>query len=219
MTASLVVFDLDGTLIDSKRDLADAANALIEELGGAPLSEDGVAGMVGEGAALLVRRALSAAGLDPGKPGALARFLELYDERLLVHTAPYDGVVDTLAALAPLAPMAVLTNKPTRATERILWGLGLRGRFRDVIGGDTPLGRKPDPAGLLEIVSRSGATPAATWLVGDSRVDLETARRAGVRICLARYGFGYRFVPEDFDGREVFVDAASDLARVLAPQP
>lgn len=211
----LVVFDLDGTLVDSKRDLAEAANALIVELGGAPLSEDSVAGMVGEGAALLVRRALAASGLDPEAPGALPRFLELYDERLLVHTVPYEGVAEALAVLGARAPMAVLTNKPTRATERILVGLGLRKRFRDVIGGDTPVSRKPDPAGLLELISRAGAAPATTWLVGDSQVDLETARRAGVRICLARYGFGYRFQPGDFDGREYFVDAPAELIGVI----
>jgi phosphoglycolate phosphatase len=211
----LVVFDLDGTLVDSKRDLADAANAVIAEFGGAPLTDDQVAGMVGEGAALLVRRALRASGVEPDARGALARFLELYDQRLLVHTAPYEGIAGLLAALAPRAPMAVLTNKPSHATERILSGLGLRDRFRDVIGGDTPLGRKPDPAGLLELVARAGATPDTTWLVGDSRADLETARRAGARICLARYGFGYRFNADDFDGRERFADSPSALASIL----
>ncbi len=215
MTTRLVVFDLDGTLVDSKRDLAHAANALIAELGGRPLTDDQIAGMVGEGAALLVRRALRAACVDPDLRGALARFLELYDERLLVHSVAYDGIADLLAALAPRVQMAVLTNKPTRATERILSGLGLREYFRDVIGGDTPLGRKPDPAGLLELMSRTGATPETTWLVGDSRVDLETARRAGARICLARYGFGYWFSADDFDGREYFVDTPSQIRGVL----
>lgn len=221
MTPQLVVFDLDGTLVDSKRDLADSANALIAELGGVALSEDQIAAMVGEGAAVLVRRALRAAGLDPACEGALPRFLELYDERLLVHTAPYAGMADALAALAPHAAMAVLTNKPSRATGRILEGLGLRGYFRDVIGGDTAYGRKPDPAGLLALIERAGATPAATWLVGDSRIDLETARRAGVRICLARYGFGYRFEAGDFDGTELFASSPADLPPKwgLAPLP
>lgn len=211
MTLRLIVFDLDGTLIDSKRDLADSANALIAELGGLALSEDQVAAMVGEGAAVLVRRALEAAGLDPRSATSLPRFLELYEERLLVHTVPYEGMVDALAALAPHVPMAVLTNKPTRASERILSGLGLRERFRDVIGGDTAYGRKPDPAGLLALIERASATPETTWLVGDSRIDFETARRAGVGICLARYGFGFRFDAGDFDGSELFVDSPSEL--------
>jgi phosphoglycolate phosphatase len=221
VTPRLIVFDLDGTLVDSKRDLADSANALIAELGGVSLSEDQIIAMVGEGAAVLVRRALLAAGLDPESATALPRFLELYDERLLVHTAPYDGMVDALAALAPAVSMAVLTNKPARATERILAGLGLRERFRDVIGGDTAFGRKPAPAGLLALIERAGATPETTWLVGDSRVDLETARRAGARICLVRYGFGYRFEPGDFDGTEIFVDSPSELPTKwgLAPFP
>jgi phosphoglycolate phosphatase len=208
----LVVFDLDGTLVDSKRDLADAANALIAELRGMPLTEEQVAGMVGEGAALLVRRALGRSGVDTDLHAALTRFLELYDERLLAHTRPYDGIPEALAALAPSVAMAVLTNKPTHATERILAGLGLRGYFRDVIGGDLPVGRKPDPAGLLELIARADATPETTWLVGDSKIDLETARRASVRICLARYGFGYTFDPVNLDGSEMIVDAPAQLA-------
>jgi phosphoglycolate phosphatase len=210
----LVVFDLDGTLIDSRRDLADAANALIAELGGAPLTEEQVAAMVGEGAGVLVRRLLRATGLAADARTALARFLELYDDRLLVHTRPYDGIPEALAALAAGTPLAVLTNKPTRATERILSGLGLSGYFRDVIGGDSPFGRKPDPAGLVELMSRAGARLDETWLVGDSRIDLETARRAGVRICLARYGFGYTIDPLDLDGSEILIDTPGQLERL-----
>jgi phosphoglycolate phosphatase len=207
----LVVFDLDGTLIDSRRDLADAANALVAELGGAPLTEEQVAGMVGEGAALLVRRALRASGVDPDSRAALARFLELYDERLLAHTRAYEGIPEALAALAPRVALAVLTNKPAQATERILSGLGLRGYFRDVIGGDSPLGRKPDPAGLVELMSRAGARLDETVLVGDSHIDLETARRAGVRICLARYGFGFTIDPLDLYRSDVLVDSPGEL--------
>lgn len=211
MTPRLVVFDLDGTLIDSKRDLADAVNALVAELGGAALPEQAVADMVGEGAAVLIRRALTAAALDPESPRALGRFLELYDERLLAHTVPYEGMLDTVAALAPHVQMSVLTNKPGLATARILEGLGFGNRFRDVIGGDTPLGRKPDPSGLLSLVSRAHATPQTTWLVGDSRIDMETARRGGTGVCLARYGFGYRFAPDEFAGDELFIERPSDL--------
>lgn len=211
---ALVVFDLDGTLVDSKRDLADAANALVAELGGRALPVDRIAEMVGEGAALLVRRALTAAELDPDIPHALARFLELYDERLLRHTDLYPGMRETLHALAGRATLSVLTNKPSRAAERILEGVRVRGLFRDVGGGDTPFGRKPDPAGLHHLMAIAGATPASTLLVGDSRIDLETARRAGTRICLARYGFGYRFDPSDFRGSELFIDTPAHLKTV-----
>jgi phosphoglycolate phosphatase len=203
---ALVVFDLDGTLVDSRTDLANATNALIEELGGAPLPETRVADMVGEGAAVLVRRALTASGLNPDTRGALERFLALYDTRLLDHTRPYDGMVDVLEALRRRFPLAVLTNKPARATDQVLEGLGLRRFFGPVIGGDTPAGRKPDPAGLLQIASASGVAPSATLLVGDSPIDQQTAQRAGAHICLARYGFGYRFREADFRGDELFID-------------
>ncbi len=190
----LIVFDLDGTLVDSRRDLANAANALVTELGGTPLSEEAVGNMVGEGAAVLVRRALAASGLDPEQTGALPRFLDLYDERLTEHTRPYEGILAILQALRARATLAVLTNKPQAATEKLLAGLDLRPFFQDVVGGDTPLGRKPDPAGLRELARRAGASFQTTTLVGDSPIDLETGRRAGCEVVLVRYGFGFRDV-------------------------
>jgi phosphoglycolate phosphatase len=212
-----IVFDLDGTLVDSSTDLANATNALVEELGGEPLSRDAVTRMVGEGAAVLVRRALAAASLDPAAPGALDRFLALYDERSLDYTVPYDGIVDTLAWLAAARKsVAVLTNKPSRAAERLLEGLGLRQHFSEVIGGDTPCGRKPDPAGLLHLVAAAGVKIEETLLVGDSPIDLQTARRAGSRVCLARFGFGYRFADGDFDGTELFIDDPHELVALLS---
>ncbi len=209
----LIVFDLDGTLVDSRRDLANAANALITELGGAPLSEEAVGAMVGDGAAMLVRRALTASGLDPERPGALPRFLELYDERLLDHTRPYDGITDVLERLHGRATLAVLTNKPQRATDKLLAGLDLARYFRDVVGGDTPLGRKPDPGGLAEIVRRSGAEMTATTLIGDSPVDLKTGRRAGCDVVLVSYGFGFRDV--ELREPERVVHHPSELANIF----
>ena len=187
----LAIFDLDGTLIDSRRDLADAANALLVERGGRPLPVETIAGLVGEGAAVLVRRAFDVAGIEADAPDALGRFLELYDERLLLHTRLYDGIASALDALAS-TPLAVLTNKPLGATRRILEGLDIARHFRRVLGGDGPFPRKPDPTALHFLMGDAGATPATTVLVGDSRIDLETARAAGVRIVLAAYGFGYR---------------------------
>jgi phosphoglycolate phosphatase len=213
----LLIFDLDGTLVDSHGDLADATNALLMELGRAPLASEDVTRMVGEGAAVLVRRALTKAGLDSDTPGALDRFLALYDERLLATTKPYDGMVETLDRLRPSHRLAVLTNKPARAASRLLDGLGLADRFDDIVGGDTEYGRKPDPAGLLALVSKAGVEPDQAVLVGDSPIDLATARRAGARVCLARYGFGYRFEPGDFDGSETFIDAPRELMRVVNP--
>jgi phosphoglycolate phosphatase len=211
---ALFVFDLDGTLIDSRRDLADAANALLEERGGTPLPVDAVARMVGEGAALLVRRALTAAGLDPDSPGALPRFLELYDDRLLAHTQLYDGTRETLETLAAHARLAVLTNKPSRATVAILEGLGVARFFKWVIGGDGPWPRKPDPAALQDLMSRAETAPPQTVMIGDSPIDLATARAARTRLCLARYGFGFT-PPDDLGPDDMLVDRPSDLVPVL----
>lgn len=211
--AKLIVFDLDGTLVDSRRDLANAANALLREHDRTPLPEHIVGDMVGDGAAVLVRRVLTAAGLPPDVPAALPRFLELYDERLLEHTRPYDGIVETLQSLHGRGPLAVLTNKPQAATDKVLSGLGLDRYFSHVLGGDTPLGRKPETGGLAEIVRRSGTEISETTLVGDSPVDLETGRRAGCAVVLVSYGFGFRGV--ELRGAERVVDHPDGLANLL----
>lgn len=213
MSLRLVVFDLDGTLVESKRDLADAINDLLAELGSPPLAEDSVALMVGDGARQLVRRALAATGLDVETPGALERFLRLYDERLLRHTRPYAGTQEMLARCAGRARLAVLTNKPTSATLRILRGLGLRDFFDGIIGGDTRFGRKPDPAGLQALVADAGTRAADTLLVGDSHVDVATARRARTRLCLARFGFGP--VPANVEPTDFAIDTPAELIDVV----
>ena len=212
----LVVFDLDGTLVDSSVDIANAANAMLREFGGAPQPYQALVGMVGEGAGVLVRRALAAAALDPDSPAALDRFLAHYDAHLLDHTRPYPGMVEALSRIGERLPMEVLTNKPARATDLMLDGLGLRHHFRDVIGGDTPLGPKPEPAGLLHLAAAAGVAPEQTLMVGDSGIDLATARQAGTRICLVRYGFGYQFSPADFRGDELFVNAPSGFPDLVA---
>jgi phosphoglycolate phosphatase len=211
----LFVFDLDGTLVDSLRDLADSANELLVSYGAAPLETAAIGGMVGEGAARLVARACAAVGIAPRD--ALERFLEIYDAKLLSHTRPYDGMPQVIATLGRGASLAVLTNKPLGSTRRILAGLDLA-KFFDadaVIGGDGPWPRKPDTAGLLHLCTRAAAAPVETMLVGDSLVDWQTARDAGAAICLARYGFGFRSVPPGaLDGRERFIDAPADLLRL-----
>jgi phosphoglycolate phosphatase len=209
----LIAFDLDGTIVDSRRDLADSANELITELGGTALPEEDIGRMVGEGAAVLVRRALAAAGVRDVRT-ALARFLEIYDTRLLCHTRVYDGVADALRFARSLGHVAVLTNKPKAPSERILEGLGIRDLFEEVVGGDGPLGRKPDPASLHALMRDFQATPQTTLLVGDSAIDHETAVRAGVRCCLVSFGFGYRNVPRVRDGDWIAGDA-SQLRSIL----
>jgi phosphoglycolate phosphatase len=185
----MIVFDLDGTLINSSRDLTEAASELVQGYGAAPLSEAEVAGMVGEGARVLVERALVHSGLDPETPGAIDRFMAIYDRRLLDHTVPYEGMHEVLALLLRIGPLAVLTNKPAGLSERILDELGLRGFFSLVLGGDGANPRKPDPTALRGLAASAiGAT--TTTMVGDSPIDAATARGAGCRFVLAAYGFG-----------------------------
>jgi phosphoglycolate phosphatase len=210
----LIAFDLDGTLVDSRLDLASSANLLLEDLGARPLSVDQVSGMVGEGARVLVGRVLAAAGVQTDLDVALARFLEIYDTHLVDHTALYPGVVEALSALERRAALALLTNKPLHHTERLLEALGIRRFFFEVIGGDGPWPRKPAPAGLEHLITAAGVTAQTTIMVGDSMVDVETAARASARMCLAGYGFGG--VNVDLSAGILVVDDARDLtARLL----
>jgi phosphoglycolate phosphatase len=212
----LIAFDLDGTLIDSRRDLADSANDLILELGGAALSEDAIARMVGEGARLLVRRALAAAGLDE-PPDAVARFLAFYDQRLLNHTRLYDGAEDAVRLAREHARVVILTNKPKGPTGRILEGLGIRRLFDDVVGGDGPLPRKPDPAALLALMDAAGADQRTTLMVGDSAIDHQTAINAGVPCCLVSFGFGFTTFPrEQLTGTETIAGDVAALCAAIA---
>jgi phosphoglycolate phosphatase len=207
----LIAFDLDGTLIESRRDLADSANELIAELGGTPLTVAAVTSMVGEGARVLVSRALAAAGVAD-VPDALPRFLEIYDRRLLNHTYLFEGVADVVTRIRD-ARVALLTNKPIAPTVKILDGLGVRALFDDVVGGDGPYPRKPDPAGLMALMETAGSGPDDTLLVGDSVIDLETARRAGARCCIVTYGFGFR--RDRVETADWLVDDAAALRRVI----
>jgi len=207
----LLVFDLDGTLIDSVGDLAVSANELVTMLGGRPLEERQIADMVGDGAVVLVKRALEAAGLDPDLPSALPQFLQIYDRHLLDTTVAYDGIEDALLMASRRARLAVLTNKPLHPSQRILEALGLLRYFSDVIGGDGAHGRKPNPVGLHALAD--GA--ASVMLVGDSPIDAQTAAAAGCAFAWARYGFSAaRFgavVPET----PYVLDRPSDLGGVL----
>ena len=213
----LVAFDLDGTLVDSLRDLAESANTLLAELGAAPLEEEAIGRMVGDGAATLVRRVLAAAG-RPNAADALARFLAIYDARLLKYTKPYPGVATLLAALEGRVKVAVLTNKPLDATRRILDGLELARYFPAdrVVGGDGPLPRKPDPAGLQWLAAAEGAPIERTLLVGDSPMDWHTTQSAGARMCVARYGFGVAgFKAGDLGTDEWGIDTPLELLTLL----
>jgi phosphoglycolate phosphatase len=192
----LVVFDLDGTLIDSRRDLAESANVVLAEHGCPPLAEVALGRMVGDGAAMLVSRAFEASGrVQP--PGALKRFLEVYDARLVACTRPYAGVPEMLQRAKARAAIAILTNKPLGATRRILSELDLERFFRAsmVVGADGPFARKPDPGGMLFLADAARVAARDALMVGDSIIDWKTARAAGSPACLARYGFGFDGFP------------------------
>lgn len=192
----LVMFDLDGTLIDSVPDLAAAVDRMLVELGRAPAGVEKVRDWAGNGARVLVRRAL-AGGLDHAAVGeaeteeALARFLDIYAD---CHnlTALYPGVHELLEALSTAAvELAVVTNKPERFVAPLLEQVGLGGYFRWIIGGDTLPQQKPDPAALLQVMRLAGVEAAQSLFVGDSRNDVLAARAAAVPCIAVSYGYNH----------------------------
>jgi phosphoglycolate phosphatase len=206
----LAVFDLDGTLVDSVEDLHASVNHALAAIGLPPRSVAEVRTFVGEGARVLLAKAV--APRDELLEPALAAWRPHYAAHCLDRTLPYPGIGPLLAGAG--RTLAVLTNKPGEMSRKILDGLGLLQRFAVVIGGDEAP-RKPDPTGLLEIVARVGAAPSETVLIGDSRHDVETARRAGVPVVAVTWGLGTR---EDLvlAGATVFADTAAELAPWVA---
>ena len=217
MAALLVVFDLDGTLIDSRRDLACSANELIRAHGAAPLPEADITRMVGDGARMLVERAFAAAGLGPVSDSHVAQFVEVYERHLTDSTLPYEGVVDVVQALAVDVPLAVITNKPMGPTLRLLEHFGVLACFARVTGGDGPYPRKPSPESTLAAMAALAVPRDRTVFVGDSHVDARTARAAGVRFCFARYGFGAGQMPDGLvDPSDWVVDRPVELLERMA---
>lgn len=209
-----VAFDLDGTLADTRADIVAAANAMLAELGRPAQPTDVVQGYVGEGARRLVERVLDTAEpavIDDG----LGRFLDHYGRHLLDATRLYPGMADALAALdARGVVLTVCTNKPEAMSRTILDGLGVGTRFRDVVGGDTLPTRKPDPQGLLLLCERVGVAPGDSLLVGDSGIDVRTARAARVGFC----GVAWGLTPEGMWAAdpERVVEDARDLVGIVA---
>ena len=212
---SLVVFDLDGTLFDTRLDLAESTNEMLGTYGAQALPVDRVTMMVGEGARKLVERALAASALDPAEPEALPRFLEIYRRRLLANTRPYEGIPEAVASLSRSHALAVLTNKPAAPTHRLLEAFDLSRHFGTVIGGDSPFARKPEPAGLQALMEQSGVTAADTWMIGDSMIDVETARNGGVKMCVVLYGFGQARGELVLDGSEAVAKTASEIVTIV----
>ena len=170
--------------------------------------------MVGDGAPALVRRALRNAGINPSPDEALTRYMEIYDRRLMNHTSPYDGIVESLGVVLRRGPLAVLTNKPLGPSIGILEALGLRGFFTRIIGGDSEYGRKPDPAGLLAL--QALAPGEQIVMIGDSPADWKAAEAAGVPFVFARYGFGAGKFGSTPPNTQFVIDHAREIDRALA---
>ncbi|MDE3180396.1 MAG: HAD-IA family hydrolase [Acidobacteriota bacterium] len=185
----LLVFDLDGTLIDSEADLALSMNATLRRCGKDPLPRAVIASYVGQGVVALVRRALGQAAPDGMTEEAVAYFLEYYRQHMLDHTAPYPGVRESLDDLSG-RKMAVLTNKPVNFSREIIAGLGLDCYFSYIYGGNSFDQKKPDPAGLFRLMLDTGATATETMMIGDSETDIQTGRNAGTWTCGVTYGIG-----------------------------
>ena len=184
-----LVFDLDGTLIDSKLDLALSIDATLKHMGRASLPHELIYSYVGNGAAVLVRRALGDTVTDAEAEEGNRFFLAYYREHMLDNTVTYPGVREALEALGH-HPMAVLTNKPVRFSEKILEGLRIASHFRYVYGGNSFETKKPDPHGMNTILRAFEIEPRQAMLVGDSDVDVRTARNAGAWACGVSYGLG-----------------------------
>jgi phosphoglycolate phosphatase len=226
----LLVFDLDGTLIDSAQDLCNSVNEALKAFDHKLLPDPAIASFVGNGAPMLVRRSLAlASNISPDAVDeevfskAYAFFLQYYREHKLDFTYAYEGVLEALKALHELheAPggtkraMAVLTNKPVRPARGICEGLGLASFFPYIYGGDSFAAKKPDPTGLRVLMQETGALPEETAMIGDSHVDVLTARNAGAWSVGCRFGFG----PQNLEEMppDLIVDHAADWTAALSP--
>jgi phosphoglycolate phosphatase len=219
----LLVFDLDGTLIDSGADLCASVNAMLRHYNRPELPQEVIATYIGDGAAKLVGRALG----EPEDPAflesAIRYFLDYYREHKLDYTYAYEGVLEALDALrlvrdqpdAPPRAMAVLTNKPVRPAQAICEGLGLAPYFVSIYGGNSFATKKPDPEGLLAIMREVNARPEETVMIGDSQVDVQTARNAGTWVIGCTFGLApgsLEAIPPD-----VLVDSPADWTAALHP--
>lgn len=206
----LLIFDLDGTLIDSKEDLVNSVNAMLGWKHRDPLPHDVVASYIGNGAPILVKRALPDLNEDDHL-AALQFFLDYYREHMLDATVLYPGVREALDRLhRESIPLAVLTNKPVRFSVQLIGGLGLAGHFFQIYGGNSFEEKKPHPIGIERLIAESGADRERTIMVGDSAVDVLTARAAAVKAC----GVSWGFQPETFASAPP--DFIVDDLRVLA---
>ncbi len=211
LSFDLLIFDLDGTLIDSKLDLAHAVNATRCHMGMSALDHERVYSYVGNGAPVLIRRAMGAQATELEVSEALEFFLEYYREHYLDYTTLYPGVRQALDRLRDGGKrMAVLTNKPVGISRAILDGLGVGGHFFQVYGGNSFDLKKPDPIGVAALMRETGIPADRCLMIGDSSVDIQTARNAGVASCGVTYGFQPETLADPAPDR--LVDRLEELA-------
>jgi phosphoglycolate phosphatase len=217
-TAKLLIFDLDGTLVDSRDDLANSINAMLRHFHKNELPHEVIASYIGDGAPMLVRRSLGDPDDENFVQDALLYFMAWYREHKLDHTYVYEGIMESLEAIRksrdgqPLK-MAVLSNKPVGPSRAIVDALGLGQYFFQVYGGNSFHTKKPDPAGVQALLEEAGAFPEETIIIGDSNIDILTARNAGIYSVGVTYGLSPHTLidaPPD-----VLIDHPNELALVL----
>ncbi len=210
----LLIFDLDGTLIDSKRDLANSVNATRVHMGREPIDDEVASSWVGNGAPVLIRRAMGREASEADVETALAYFLAYYRDHMLDNTVLYPGVREGLDQLRDAGlKMAVLTNKPVRFSQTLVDGLGLGGHFVQVYGGNSFDQKKPHPMGIDVLRQETGAAADRTLMIGDSPVDVRTARNAGVPCC----GVSWGLQPESLrtENPDLLVDRMEELTEYV----
>jgi len=224
----LVIFDLDGTLIDSRLDLVHSVNAALRHIGRPELPDNVIASYVGDGAPILIQRALGGEAVDAALvQKGLQFFLAYYREHKLDHTTLYPGIRESLTAIRQPPPptgkdngnnaarkLAVLSNKPVNPSRAIVDALGLGSFFSQVYGGNSFASKKPDAEGARVLLAENDARPEETVIVGDSHVDIETGRNAG----LWTVGVNYGFAPQTLaaSSPDVLVDTPRELAQLFA---
>ncbi len=213
----LLIFDLDGTLIDSRQDLVNSVNAALRSLGRDELPSDEIASMVGDGAPTLVRRALGDTPDEDLLRRGLEFFLSYYREHKLDYTHLYPGIPEALETLQGIngarRVMSVLTNKPVIPSRAIVDALGIGEKFVSVYGGNSFATKKPDPLGINTILAETGVRPDEAVMIGDSAVDILTGRAAGTWTCGVTYGFAPHTLVET--PGDVVADNPQELSRLL----